>query len=78
MEERNLCIHLIMQRHYIHFAPHPDAVRRHSDVIVHLDVDLFLRRNPGNLYWTSNGTVVALGNRSGYIRPSFFKYIEYL
>ncbi|KAK3096714.1 hypothetical protein FSP39_010486 [Pinctada imbricata] len=67
-----------MGRQYIHFASHPSAIKRHSQVIIHLDVERYLQENPGTLFWTKNNTIVALGNRNGTIRPYFFRCTENL
>ncbi|KAK3083395.1 hypothetical protein FSP39_021598 [Pinctada imbricata] len=65
-----------MKRHYVHFAPHPSALRQPAEAIIHLDVEKYMRRNPGKLSFTANGTIVTLGNKFGYVKPCFFKRIE--
>ncbi|KAK3092769.1 hypothetical protein FSP39_007038 [Pinctada imbricata] len=67
-----------MDRHYIHFASHPDDVKRNSEVLIHLDVAKYLRRNPGKLFYTRSSNIVTMGNKFGYVKPCFFRTMELL
>ncbi|OWF40471.1 uncharacterized protein LOC110463684 [Mizuhopecten yessoensis] len=66
-----------MKRQMIQFADCKDTVKRHSTVLIHLDVKRYLAKGE-KLCRLQNGTLAAPGNAKGMMKTSFFHRVQFL
>ena len=64
----------IMSRKYIHFATDKTRLRNGSQVIITLNVKKYLQQGL-KVFRLEDGNIAASGNRSGLIKPCFFKCV---
>ena len=64
----------IMSRQYIHFASDKTRLRNGSQVIITLNVKKYLQQGL-KLFRLEDGNIAASGNRSGLIKPCYFKCV---